>query len=132
MSVQGRAGDAAARVGRTEERRRVHADVVRPMVNRRDVLRLGAASTVGSALGSAGSVPEAHAGGPRIPRPSPVLHTGLCEMLGIRHPVLLAPMARVVTPEMIVEVARAGGLGIVAGTGVPRRTCGSRYAVSRR
>src|SRR5574341_490186 len=92
---------------------------MRPMLKRREILKRGAASTVGSALGCAGWVAETHAGGPRMPQASPVLHTGLCEMLGIRYPVLQAPMARVVTPEMIVEVARAGGLGIVAGTGVP-------------
>lgn len=76
-------------------------------------MTLGAASAVGSTVGAAQSGPPT-AGGPATP-----LHTPLCDRLGIRYPVLQAPMARVVTPEMTAEVARAGGLGILAGAGVP-------------
>jgi nitronate monooxygenase len=85
---------------------------VRPSLDRREILRLGAASTVGSALGFVGPGTEA-------PSSKPALHTALCDLFGIRYPVLQAPMARVVTPQMIAEVALAGGLGILAGTGVP-------------
>jgi nitronate monooxygenase len=41
------------------------------------------------------------------------LHTPLCDVLGIRHPVLLAPMAGgPSTPELVAAVTRAGGLGV--------------------
>jgi nitronate monooxygenase len=43
--------------------------------------------------------------------PAP-LATHLCEVLGIRHPVLLAGMAGgYTTPELVAAVSRAGGLG---------------------
>ena len=33
------------------------------------------------------------------------------QLLGIKHPVLLAPMAGVSTPELAAEVSNQGGLG---------------------
>jgi nitronate monooxygenase len=40
------------------------------------------------------------------------LHTPLCDLLGIRHPILLAGMAGgPTTPELVAAVSRAGGLG---------------------
>jgi nitronate monooxygenase len=90
----------------------------RAVLNRREALKLGAASTAGAALaGLSAAVPAS--GGEPSPRSSSVLRTPLCDLLGIRYPLLQAPMARVVTPEMVAEVGRAGGLGIVAGTGIP-------------
>jgi nitronate monooxygenase len=47
------------------------------------------------------------------------LHTPLCDVLGIEHPVLLAPMANgPSTPELAAAVSRAGGLGVLAGAGL--------------
>jgi len=43
------------------------------------------------------------------------LHTRLTERLGIRHPVLLAPMAGVAGGALAVAVSAAGGLGIIGG-----------------
>jgi NAD(P)H-dependent flavin oxidoreductase YrpB (nitropropane dioxygenase family) len=41
------------------------------------------------------------------------LRTRICDMLGIRHPVLLAGMGRAATPELAAAVSNAGGLGVI-------------------
>ncbi|MBI4514287.1 MAG: nitronate monooxygenase [Deltaproteobacteria bacterium] len=41
------------------------------------------------------------------------LHTTLCDLLDIRHPVMLAGMGRVSCPELTAAVSNAGGLGIL-------------------
>src|SRR5690242_7386894 len=38
----------------------------------------------------------------------------ILDLLGIEHPVLLAPMAGFGTPELAIAVAEAGGLGALA------------------
>ncbi|WP_217913565.1 NAD(P)H-dependent flavin oxidoreductase [Miltoncostaea marina] len=49
----------------------------------------------------------------------PALGAGLCELLGIRHPVLLAGMAGGPTsPELVAAVSEAGGLGAFGLTGM--------------
>lgn len=51
---------------------------------------------------------------------SPILHTPLCDPLGIRYPIIQAPMAGgFTTPELVAAVANAGGLGMLAGMGIP-------------
>lgn len=40
-----------------------------------------------------------------------LLRTALCDLLGIVHPVVQAPMAGVVTPALAAAVSNAGGLG---------------------
>ena len=48
------------------------------------------------------------------------LRTRLCDLLGIRYPIVQAPMAGGwTTPELVSTVSNAGGLGVLAGTGVP-------------
>lgn len=55
----------------------------------------------------------------------PILHTALCEMLGIEYPVVLAGMGPVVgglmgpvaTAELVAAVSNAGGLGVLGGAG---------------
>jgi nitronate monooxygenase len=42
-------------------------------------------------------------------------HTPLCELLGIEHPILQSGMGRIAGPELVAQVSRAGGLGILAG-----------------
>ena len=37
--------------------------------------------------------------------------TELCELFGIDHPILLAPMAGATTPTLVAAVSNAGGLG---------------------
>lgn len=43
------------------------------------------------------------------------IHTPLCELFGIEHPVLLAPMARVSGGALAAAVTRGGGLGLIGG-----------------
>ena len=58
------------------------------------------------------------------------LHTPLCDLLGIRHPVLLAPMAGGwTTPELVAAVSSAGGLGCFGIQGMT--TDAVRAAVAR-
>jgi nitronate monooxygenase len=42
-----------------------------------------------------------------------ILHTPLCDMLGIKYPILLAGMGEASTPELAAAVSNAGGLGIL-------------------
>ena len=41
------------------------------------------------------------------------LHSRICDMLGIRTPILLAGMGRAATPELAAAVSNAGGLGVL-------------------
>lgn len=41
------------------------------------------------------------------------LHSRICDMLGIRYPILLAGMGRAATPELAAAVSNAGGLGVL-------------------
>ena len=43
------------------------------------------------------------------------LHTPLCELLGVRYPIVQAPMAGVNTPELAAAVSNAGALGSLGG-----------------
>jgi nitronate monooxygenase len=48
------------------------------------------------------------------------LSTPLCDLLGVRYPLIQAPMAGGwTTPELVSAVSNAGGLGSLAGAGVP-------------
>jgi nitronate monooxygenase len=48
------------------------------------------------------------------------LSTPLCDLLGVRYPVVQAPMAGGwTTPELVSAVSNAGGFGSLAGAGVP-------------
>ncbi len=44
-----------------------------------------------------------------------MLHTPLCDLLRIEHPILQSGMRRVAGPDLVAEVSNAGGLGILAG-----------------
>ena len=48
-----------------------------------------------------------------------MIHTLLCDLLGIRHPVIQGGMAWVATPELAAAVSNAGGLGIVGAGSAP-------------
>lgn len=45
------------------------------------------------------------------------LRSRVSEMLGIRHPILLAGMGRASTPELAAAVSNAGGLGVLGAAG---------------
>jgi len=48
-----------------------------------------------------------------------VFRTALCELLAIEYPIVQSGMGGVAGPELVAEVCRAGGLGILAGLNVP-------------
>jgi nitronate monooxygenase len=45
--------------------------------------------------------------------------TALCDLLGIDYPIVQSGMGGIAGPELVAEVCRAGGLGILAGLNVP-------------
>src|SRR5918912_1948121 len=45
-----------------------------------------------------------------------MLHTRLCDVLGVEHPVLNAPMAGSATAALAAAVSAAGGFGLIGGT----------------
>jgi len=45
---------------------------------------------------------------------NPVLHTELCERLGVRRPIVQTAMGWVATPELVAGTANAGGMGFLA------------------
>jgi nitronate monooxygenase len=47
------------------------------------------------------------------------LRTPLCDLLGIEHPIIQSGMGQVAGPDLVAEVSKAGGLGVLAGLGVP-------------
>lgn len=47
------------------------------------------------------------------------LRTPLCDLLQIEYPIIQSGMGNVAGPDLVAEVSRAGGLGILAGLGVP-------------
>src|SRR5262249_51696978 len=42
------------------------------------------------------------------------LHTALCDLLGIEHPIVQSGMGGVAGPDLVAEVSKAGGLGVIA------------------
>ena len=47
-----------------------------------------------------------------------VIKTKITEMLGIKHPIIAAPMGPFYTKELTVAVSEAGGLGVLSNTGL--------------
>ncbi|MBI2166065.1 MAG: nitronate monooxygenase [Chloroflexi bacterium] len=43
-----------------------------------------------------------------------ILHTRVCDILGIRYPIIQAPMGWVSGPALVAAVSNAGGLGVLA------------------
>jgi len=50
-----------------------------------------------------------------LPQPHPALRTALCELAGVRYPIVQTGMGWVSGPELTAATAEAGGLGILAG-----------------
>jgi nitronate monooxygenase len=48
-----------------------------------------------------------------------IFRTALCDLIGIDYPIVQSGMGGVAGPELVAEVCRAGGLGILAGLNVP-------------
>jgi len=45
--------------------------------------------------------------------------TALCDLLDIEYPIIQSGMGNLAGPELVAEVSRAGGLGILGGLNVP-------------
>jgi len=64
-------------------------------------------------------------------RPEPVLKTPLCNLLGIEHPIIAAPMGPDLTgPEFVAAVSNAGGLGILQAQLAPPPLFRKKFSVS--
>jgi nitronate monooxygenase len=46
-----------------------------------------------------------------------MLHTRICDLLGIDHPIISAPMAGAADAELVAAVSAAGGFGLIGGSG---------------
>jgi nitronate monooxygenase len=53
-----------------------------------------------------------------MPGTNRALRTSICDLLQIDYPVLQSGMGRIAGPELVAEVCRAGGFGILAGLGL--------------
>jgi NAD(P)H-dependent flavin oxidoreductase YrpB (nitropropane dioxygenase family) len=51
---------------------------------------------------------------PDLPEPHPALRTKLCELVGVRYPIVQTGMGWVAGPRLVAATANAGGLGILA------------------
>ncbi|HLX89547.1 MAG TPA: nitronate monooxygenase, partial [Acidimicrobiales bacterium] len=49
-----------------------------------------------------------------LPEPHPALHTRLCELTGVRYPIVQTGMGWVAGPRLVAATAAAGALGILA------------------
>jgi len=47
-----------------------------------------------------------------------IFRTALCDLIGIEYPIVQSGMGGIAGPELVAEVCRAGGLGILAGLNV--------------
>jgi nitronate monooxygenase len=45
-----------------------------------------------------------------------MIHTRICDLFGIDHPIISAPMSGTATAELAAAVSEAGGLGLIGGT----------------
>jgi NAD(P)H-dependent flavin oxidoreductase YrpB (nitropropane dioxygenase family) len=48
-----------------------------------------------------------------------IFRTALCDLIGIDYPIVQSGMGAIAGAELVAEVSRAGGLGILAGLNVP-------------
>ena len=63
---------------------------------------------------AAGETDAAPAASPSLPEPHPALRTRLCDLVGVRYPVVQTGMGWVAGPRLVAATANAGGLGILA------------------
>ena len=61
-----------------------------------------------------------------------MLHTRVCDLLGIEHPLIQAGMASYATPELVAAVSNAGGLGLLGSVDWSVDELAARVAAIRR
>ena len=49
-----------------------------------------------------------------LPEPHPTLHTALCDLVGVRYPIVQTGMGWVAGPRLVAATANAGAIGILA------------------
>lgn len=59
------------------------------------------------------------------------LHTPLCDLLGVRHPILNAGIGMAAGPQLAAAVTNAGGFGVLGGGGAPVGVVRQRIAETR-
>lgn len=59
------------------------------------------------------------------------LHTPLCDLLGIKHPILNAGIGPAAGPELAAAVTNAGGFGVLGGGGMPLEAMSRRVERTR-
>src|SRR5512134_1546314 len=59
------------------------------------------------------------------------LHTRLCDLLGMRYPILQTGMGWVATPELVAAVSNAGAFGFLAAATIPPERVGDAIARTR-
>src|SRR5437870_12823937 len=59
------------------------------------------------------------------------LHTPLCDLLGIRYPILNAGIGPAAGPELAAAVTNAGGFGVLGGGGMPHEAMRKLVARTR-
>ncbi|HZT08945.1 MAG TPA: nitronate monooxygenase [Chloroflexota bacterium] len=59
------------------------------------------------------------------------LHTPLCDLLGVRYPILSAGIGMAAGPELAAAVSNAGGFGVLGGGGTPIERLAPRVAKLR-
>ncbi len=58
-----------------------------------------------------------------------VIETNITKMLGIKHPIIAAPMGPFYTTELTIAVSEAGGLGVLSHTGLISEMQAGRFPV---
>ena len=61
-----------------------------------------------------------------------MIHTALCDLLGIPHPIIQGGMAWVSTSELVIAVSNAGGLGVVGSGNAPPQWVAEQIDAVRR
>ncbi len=59
-----------------------------------------------------------------LPDPHPALHTRLCDLVGVRYPIVQTGMGWVAGPRLVAATANAGALGILASATMTARRAG--------
>ena len=60
-----------------------------------------------------------------------MIHTRICDLLGIRHPIVLGGMGTATTAPLVAAVSNAGGFGVLGASGMPADAIGRLVARTR-
>ena len=60
-----------------------------------------------------------------------MLKSAICDLLGVRYPIIQGGMAQLGTGELVAAVSNAGGLGIIGAGHYPARLGGEQIRLAR-